>query len=250
MKITKQLIQVWLLLFIPFVMVSLFFEVKTLKKNVEIRESFKSNYVGSKFSIAALSDSNNNPVKIDLSRSDYTIIDFWFRNCPSCIADMNEFEPYLKGRQKQISVISISINSFKVWASTMRSKQNGFRFLSAKLPNWQHLVLRSKEDPALNNDIPMDNSQRLTDLYNNKIYPLYLVLDKKGTIVATPVNAVNYIKTEIDNENADWVFITTPEIKTHLFLMIPELFVTYSGCFWIITIIVMGIIQFRNQRST
>jgi len=232
MKIPNLVIKIWFVLFIPF----LFFKLHD--KYIE-HEKYKAQYsrnirqyVGSKFSIDNFINISGVPVKLDLSKSEMTVIDFWFNACPPCIADIKKYSTLIKGKEKKISVVTVSINSYKLWRNLFKNKR--FEFLSDSVNNLTHLVLKSAEASELNNDIPGDNHQLLQNTFQSTKFPMYFVLDKKGTIVATPFSLSEYLSVDIPKKNRFIYFLTNKETWSTDYLFIPLAFVEFSGFYWII----------------
>lgn len=175
MTITKRIIQIWLILFIPFLGVKIINMYNTSKKAEQLR--IINDYIGSKFSIDNFIDLNGNIAEIEPNKSEITIIDFWHKDCPPCIREMKEFKDLLTNRENQVSIVSVSINNYNLWKQLFNSKNKTFSFLSDSIPNWKHLVLKSNKDPKLNNTIPSDNIQTLSKHYQTNSFPTYLVLD-------------------------------------------------------------------------
>ncbi|TDH25629.1 TlpA family protein disulfide reductase [Segetibacter sp. 3557_3] len=133
-------------------------------------------------------------MQLDFTQYDRTVIDFWFSECPPCIAEMKQFEKLLRGKEKNLQVISISINRYGLWKSILEKPTGTFFFLSADVDNWKHYNLRSSQDERLKNDIPLDNNEQLQKRLNVTFYPAYFVVDRSGVIIARPISAVDYIK--------------------------------------------------------
>ena len=152
-----------------------------------------TDHIGEKFEISNILDSAGNKIKLDFSKSDLTIIDFWFNDCPPCISEMNQFATELSGKNKRISVISISINQFWLWKKTLKEHTGRFEFLDNSLSNWTQYVLETKNDEKLKNDISVDRLLDLQKAYNVTFFPAYFVVDRNGMIQERPVSAVDYI---------------------------------------------------------
>ena len=152
-----------------------------------------TDHIGEKFEISNILDSAGNKIKLDFSKSDLTIIDFWFNDCPPCISEMNQFATELSGKNKRISVISISINQFWLWKKTLKEHTGRFEFLDNSLSNWTQYVLETRDDEKLKNDISVDRLLDLQKAYNVTFFPAYFVVDRNGMIQERPVSAVDYI---------------------------------------------------------
>ena len=83
--------------------------------------------IGAYFPYQEFLDSSGRLTKIDFSKSDYTIIDFWFKSCLPCIEEMKKFEKVMAG--KQVSIISVSINNFQEWKKSLNDSTPNYRFL-------------------------------------------------------------------------------------------------------------------------
>ena len=147
--------------------------------------------IGAYFPYQEFLDSSGRLTKIDFSKSEYTIIDFWFKSCLPCIEEMKKFEKVMAG--KQVSIISVSINNFQEWKKSPNDSTPQYRFLQRKVQNWNHFTMKSDDNPKLNNLFLVDVYQKLIDDLDVTFYPAYFVVDKSGKIIDRPVSAVGYI---------------------------------------------------------
>lgn len=148
-------------------------------------------HIGEKFQLDNIVDSSGNPVTLDLSGSDITIIDFWFNTCPPCIEEMMQFASLLPGKETKINVISLSVNNFPLWKKTLDEHSGRFSFLATSFSNWQHYNLRSAQE--VKQQVPADRLEELRDKYGVELFPAYFVLDKNGIILSRPASAVKFI---------------------------------------------------------
>jgi cytochrome oxidase Cu insertion factor (SCO1/SenC/PrrC family) len=163
-------------------------------KRFEKQKTSLTDHIGEQIKISNILDSSGNQVKLDLTKSDLTIIDFWFNNCPPCIKELNQFASILVGKEKKISVISISINQPWLWHETLKTHTGRFIFLENKLSNWAQYVLNTVDNEKLKNDISIDRVLELQSTYNVTFFPAYFVVDRNGIIQERPESAVDYIK--------------------------------------------------------
>lgn len=166
----------------------------TNSDRLEVHKNSLAKNIGKKFELSGILDSTGHTVLLDFSKSDITIIDFWFNNCPPCIEEMNQFAGILSGKEKKVTVISISINQFGVWESILKTHTGKFAFLNNEIPNWSQYVLQAKDDEKLHNEISVDRLIELQRDFNVTFFPAYFVVDKGGKILVRPVSAVDYIK--------------------------------------------------------
>lgn len=148
-----------------------------------------------------LVDVNGNAVKLDLSQQKQTVIDFWFKNCPGCVIEMSQFEEALKGKEKEIGIISVCVDDTTTFRNVLNGKVPPLDFVKI-LPNWHHLLLNF---PAQG----INNKQELARLLNVTSYPSFFVLNKDGIVQDVPQSAVNYIKTSLNKQNQFAVFLTS-----------------------------------------
>ena len=149
--------------------------------------------IGDVFKLENILDSAGNNVKLDFTKSDVTIIDFWSNECPPCISELNQFGSILANKETMVSVISISLNQPWAWKESRVNHKGKFAFFEKGLPNWSHYVLQTTEDRALQNSISTDRLQELEKTYNVSFFPAYFVVDKNGKILQRPESAVEYI---------------------------------------------------------
>lgn len=195
-----------------------------------------SYHIGEKFETESFLDIDGNPIKLDLAKSEVTIIDFWFNTCPSCISEMKQFESILNGNEKSVSIISVSINNYSLWKNTLTSKNPNFSFFIHNISNWKQVVLKSNEDPKLKNEIPRDNLDFLSEKYTTNSFPTYLVLNKEGKIIATPFSAIHYIKSEILHQKSFMIFLTDNNTwRPEVYFLTVLIIVLFSTVFWLVS---------------
>lgn len=88
-------------------------------KHFDFQKKSLTEHIGDTFQIQNVLDSSGNHVELDFSKSDLTIIDFCFNECPPCTNEMKQFSEVLADKEGKISVISISINQFWCWKPTL-----------------------------------------------------------------------------------------------------------------------------------
>ncbi|MDI3320584.1 TlpA family protein disulfide reductase [Pinibacter soli] len=152
-------------------------------------------HVGEKFDPSIFTDIEGHKTTLQPT-TPITIVDFWFKDCPPCINEMNQFDNLLKqnDNSKKISIVSVSVNSYPVWRDLFKSENPRFASLKIKNSNWQHLTLTSAIDTALHNEVPSDNLALMERKFNSHTFPTYVVIDKEFNIIAMPQSAVEYIQ--------------------------------------------------------
>jgi peroxiredoxin len=166
------------------------------KRKDKAIESLNKN-IGEKFIVDNFIDTSGEEIKLDYTQSDITVIDFWFNDCPPCNEEMSQFRDLIKGKDKKITIISISVSSYEFWKKLFIEKTTRYAFLTTSIPNWQHVNLKSNDDPRLKHSISSDRLNELTTKLNVTFFPAYFVLDKNGVIKARPISAVEYIKQKL-----------------------------------------------------
>ena len=149
--------------------------------------------IGEKFMIEKFIDTSGKLVKLDFAKSDITIVDFWFNGCGACIKEMNQFKDLIQGKEKQITIISISISSYLLWKQKFIEKSDRYQFLATSIPNWQHLNLKANTEPIKKDDDINDRIDELVNKLDVSFYPSYFVINKQGIILNRPISAVDYI---------------------------------------------------------
>ena len=107
---------------------------------------------------------------------------------------MRQFKDLIKGKDKEITIVSISVSNYQFWKDLFLDSTKKYAFLKNSIPNWQHLNLKSNDDPKLKHLISEDRLEELTSVLNVSFFPSYFVIDKSGFIRARPISAVEYIK--------------------------------------------------------
>jgi len=77
------------------------------QKRFQLMKNSLTKDIGKPFKIENVIDTSGKPIKLDFSKSDLTIIDFWFKDCPPCIEEMQRFPKILAGREGKILIINV-----------------------------------------------------------------------------------------------------------------------------------------------
>jgi len=169
--------------------------------------------------------------------------------CPPCLEEMKKFEDLIKNNDQFVRIISISINSYEKWKQAFDNSNKKFSFLAKSVKNWQHLVIKSEESSELNNDIPSGNTQFLLDRFQSHNYPMYFVLDNKGTIISTPFSAVDYLREKVAGENKLMLFLKDDKAWPQLLAGLSAFFIEYSGYFWVLIFAILFVFRiFYSSR--
>ena len=207
-------------MFVPF-FISVLFVFYLLKTNrMEKKRQALNHHIGEKFPSLPLLDAKGNTASINLSAADFTIVDLWFKNCPGCIVEMQQFSDLLKGKETQVSIVSVSIDPFTVWEKLFDGGSQRFSFLAKPVTNWQHLLIDFTADSTAPVGGATNNAQYLAGKLGVTGYPAFFVLDKKGIIKATPASAVDYIKTAVGGENKFIRFLKSPATWKSVYVLI------------------------------
>lgn len=234
MKVSKQIILFWFILFVPFLAYKIYSRFKQNEVYKQVYSSIKRGYVGSKFRIDNFKDTSGNISKIDTKKKNITIVDFWFKECPPCLADMKTFSPILSKLENKVSVVSISVNNYSLWKSLFNSNDERFEMFRHIPKNWKHLVLNSSESLALNNEVPSDNIQLIQNSFQTTNFPMYFVLDSSNTIIASPFSLTEYLTVDLlKNQNRFTYYLFQKETWIGDKWFIPLTFVEFSGFYWI-----------------
>lgn len=239
MTIPKNYFRLWFFLFIPAMIAASYYFYMEDKKIKDEKYWTLSNNIGKTFTFDDLIDSAGNKV-FPKPESDETIIDFWFTTCPPCIAELKQFEKLLKGKEKDISIVSISIDGPEAWEKVFKSGDAHFDFIHEKAPNWQIVNLHMSDTSRPEKDY-------VTSMYGITSFPGYLVLDRAGKIIATPQSAVEYI-----NRKKLWLPAFLLYIIEHILTMAGILNIFYallffSGAYWSISFSMLYLIR-KNRR--
>jgi thiol-disulfide isomerase/thioredoxin len=167
---------------------------KLSEKAKQIQIESLDKHIGERFNISMLTDTSGNPVEIDFGAAEITIIDFWINECPPCNKEMSQFKKLIEGKEKEITIISISVSSYDFWKKLFVEKSERYAFLTTQLPNWLHLNMKSNESSSLNNPISTDRLDEIANKLSVSFFPSYFVIDKSGRIIARPISAVEYIQ--------------------------------------------------------
>jgi cytochrome oxidase Cu insertion factor (SCO1/SenC/PrrC family) len=247
MVITRRIIRLWLIFFFPFFIFKYYLAYLADERYQKVYTIPLQNHVGEKFDIDKFIDANGENINLDFTRSEITIVDFWFSDCLPCLQEMKQFKTLITGKDKEIRIISISINSYTEWKRVLNSSSKKFSFLSAPISNWEHLVMRSTEDPKLNNEISGENIETLSNRFQSNNFPMYFVVDKTGTIIASPFSAVEFIKNKLYKQSKIMQFFTNKRTWSRLYSIIFSSLVQYSGYYWLLILIIGGLRSLRRS---
>lgn len=121
-------------------------------------------------------DTANKEQKISIMDNDFILLDFWHTACPPCIKDHIEIKNlthyFKENKTKIVSLSSDQGNRIETWKKYLKLKN---------LP-WTNYL--EKE------------ANRLTDNLSIRIFPTYILLDKKNNIVVY-TNSLSEIKTKL-----------------------------------------------------
>jgi thiol-disulfide isomerase/thioredoxin len=151
-------------------------------------------HIGEKFELNNILDSSGDPVSLDFKTSEVTIIDFWFKDCPPCLEEMKQFADVLEGKEKKISIISLSVNQPWIWKPLVTNPTDRFSFLNLSVSNWKQYTLQTINNPKLKNEISFDRTEELKKRYSVSFFPAYFVVNKEGVIQSRPRSAVEFIR--------------------------------------------------------
>jgi thiol-disulfide isomerase/thioredoxin len=228
MKKTFRLFVYWILLFLPITLIfsTIFYGL------TKVNDRHLNQNVNKKLELNYIVDTLGNKVKLNFE-SKITIIDFWFVGCAPCVSEMRQFDSLLKGREKEISVISISIDDSKYW------KTPNSPFLNNTVSNWKFYALDSKSLP--------NKRKYLYDLFNFKLVPANIVVNKEGRIIEIPQSAVAYIKENYCYKN--WILYYWSEVVFRKdYILLKVMFIPYSILFWLI-ILIRLIIKKKTRKT-
>lgn len=207
------------------------------------REAYFSIYtqVGKPFQAENFINTSGNSLRLlDFRKTPITIVDFWFKECLPCINEMKQFPDLLKGKENTVRVISVSFNSYLGWKQLFDQEQAGFSFLKQPVPNWQHVVLQSREDPSLGNELAADRVDELRMTMGIRTCPAYFIVDSTGTIKNVSYSAIRYITGEIEGKNLFISFLLDAATwrDSFLYYLLILFFLAYSGIFFLISLFV------------
>ena len=228
MKNIFRLFIYWILLFLPIALI-----FSTIIYGVsKINDRYLNQNINKKIELNYIVDTLGNKVVLNFN-SKVTIIDFWFVGCAPCVSEMRQFDALLKGKEKEISIFSISIDDANYW------KNPNSPFLTKTVNNWKFYALDSKALP--------DKNTYLRDLFNFNHFPSYIVVDKKGNIIEVPKSAVVYIKENYCYKN--WIlFFWTECLFTKDYILFQVMFIPYTILFWL-TILIGFIIKKKTKKT-
>jgi len=252
MRKTIKLIIIWILLYIPVMLIGMgiIFHIVENHRKEKYRDNLK--HIGEKIEINNLVDLDNNRVKLQY-KPNITIIDFWFKGCKPCIEHMEQFIPLISGMDNKISVISISVDDRNIWEPLFK-EDSPLPFLTKKISNWKHYsVADTTFKESEYRTVTRNASDFLLDRFGVKSFPFYMVLDRNGNLIDVPASGLEYIEQVVYNQSAFRVYWTkmltgmmsSKKIQT-IFMVV---FVGYSLFYWLIIFIFL-LIRYIRIRIT
>lgn len=218
----------WILLFLPVTLVCSTIIYGLSKFN----DRHLNRNINKKIELNNLVDTHGDQVTLNFENK-INIIDFWFMGCYPCLFEMQQFNSLLKGREKEISVFSISIDDAEYW------KKPNSPFLTKTVSNWKFYKIDSK---AIT-----DKSKYLHNLFNFNRFPSYIVVDNKGNIIEVPGSAVTYIKENYCYKN--WILYFWGELLfAKDYILLKVIFFPYTILFWL-TIIIISRIKKKSKTT-
>ncbi len=244
MKISKSIYILWLLLLIPVLFISSIYFYKKENTRIEKANKIVNNNVGKKFPFEYLVDSGGNKINLSTLTTDLTIIDLWFDQCPECIKEMAQFAKLLKGNEKKISLLSLSIDFPIPWKKLFDKPKPPFEFLSSNLINWKHGNIQTPDS--------FEYAGKYIEMkLNSNHYPAYFIIDRNGIIRETPISAVDYIKTTINNQSSYLLYIKkvfqTKAITTYIFMIIIFYTVLFILLYFFINRIIGNLLSVKSK---
>jgi thiol-disulfide isomerase/thioredoxin len=178
--------------------------------------------VGQTFVLHHAVDSNGIAVQPDFSAAEYTIIDFWFKNCPWCIEEMQQFETVLKEAGNKFALISVSVDDTLTWKKVLRAEQQRLAFIARTVKGWRHVAVAAPGTQSA--------GEYVYEQYGVSSYPAALVVNRQGKIIAAPSSAVTYMRKAVSGQSAYWAFVLNgaswSSIKMWLLLLLSVLVYT------------------------
>jgi hypothetical protein len=181
------------------------FSVYKFFEFLENRENNLNVWKGKRFPALSFIDRDKNTVSLDFRSSDYTVIDFWYVGCPSCIIEMKDFDDLISKHSGKIKIYSFSVDKYKIWKKytsseeTIKSKE--LKFLAKQTPFWIHLF------PEENLNTGDNFMKKANEKFQVTRYPSYFILDRSGKIVFVTNNLKKFIALNVEGRSGYWLFL-------------------------------------------
>jgi peroxiredoxin len=96
----------------------------------KIRSSASLTALGKLFPVVSCIDANEQPVRLNTTRQNYTFVDFWYSNCSPCIAQFDGLKAvYHDFKSQGLEIIGISTDKINY-------KKNWLNLISSRKLNW------------------------------------------------------------------------------------------------------------------
>jgi len=107
----------------------------------------------------------------DYRGKSYVLLDFWASWCSPCIKGIPDIKNIYNEHNKNLTIIGISLDQNKEkWLNAINKQQIGI---------WQQILSNCVLD-----DSYFVNEMNLSEIYNIKIIPTYIFIDKQGKVIA------------------------------------------------------------------
>ncbi len=250
MKKNKKKLILWVIFYIPVFLLSIMAFYYWFQYDQGYFERQK--HIGKRFDLSNLMDIEGNRTVIKFS-TDFTIVDFWFKGCGPCLEEMKQFETLISGLEKKLTMVSISIDDVRTW-KPLFSECSIIPFLNKKVDNWNHYVLidttinQKDTIKKVRNGITIYSESSIRKMtgrdfiineYGIHSFPGYLVLDKDGIVIESPLKVTDYIKEKFLNQHIVSPFLTEFIYNDKFIIVVIVSFIPYSIFYWLFIIIKM-----------
>jgi peroxiredoxin len=177
------------------------------------------------------------------SFSDYKgkilLVDFWFQACKPCLEEMKFFPELLKKYDSELAIMSISTDSKEETEYILENKPKPWNFLLSDNKSW-----------TFYNDNKKENS--LVKELKIAEYPTYLLFDKNGELISTPMSGIAGVENELSGIiGLDLTFKTDKNkmiAEKFPFLVIPYTVMVFL--ILLIQLLILGIKKLFPNKNT
>ncbi len=167
------------------------------------------------------------------------LVDFWFQGCKPCLEEMKFFPELLKKYDSELAIMSISIDPKEATEYILKNKPKPWGFLPSNNKNWTFYNDNRKGESLV-------KQLRIAE------YPTYLLFDKNGKLISTPMSGIAGVENELSGIfGLDLTFKT--ETHKEVAEKFPYLIIPYTLLVFLILLIqllIFGIKKLIGNKNT
>src|SRR6476620_9642039 len=127
------------------------------------------------FPIDYVLDSRGERVNLKSIKNKVVIYDFWFKDCPECLIQLNKVSRILDHLVDSVTIVSVCINRPDIFRDKIIGNFKRYPFMSVNGDKLLFTVMDSKESSKLGNDIPIENLNIIGNYVGSNTFPVCII---------------------------------------------------------------------------